>query len=152
MRIDRLLALERFQRARQVTREGLQAHERQDTLDETHCIDAYQIGQAFVVRRHIVQHANRQIAKARVLGEHDQERLGNAWTQAVADDDALHVACVEIAGGGVDAQRTDQACTLADCCGKCEIGAAPRDAEYRCVFEQVRRDKRGYFLRCGRSA
>src|SRR5262249_3779562 len=61
IRIDGPLALERFQGARQLSFEGMQARERKDALDKPHGIafDVYQIGEAFVVRCSVVQHANR---------------------------------------------------------------------------------------------
>src|SRR5262249_32617446 len=69
--IDDALALERSQNAGELALERLQAHEWKDTLDEMHGIgfDPHQVGQPFVVRRAVVQHADRQVAKAHVLGE-----------------------------------------------------------------------------------
>src|SRR5262249_11181833 len=80
--IDDALALERSQNAGELALERLQAHDWKDTLHETHGIGfvPHQVGQPFVVHRAVVQHADRQVAKARVLGEHGQERLDDAWT------------------------------------------------------------------------
>src|SRR6516164_3892733 len=121
--IDDSLAFQRFQSACELALERLQAHEWEDSLDEMHRIgfDAHQVGQTFVVNRGIVQHADRQIAKAYVLGEHGQQRLDDACTQALTDDDAVYVTRVEIAGGGLDAQRPNEPDAFADRDRKCGI-------------------------------
>src|SRR5262249_57639974 len=105
------LALERFQGARKLTLKGMQANEWENTLDQAQRVgcNLYQIGQAFVASCGIVQHANGQVAKVGVLGEHGQKRLDDPWPQSLADDDPVHVAGVEIACRGLEAQRTDEA-------------------------------------------
>ena len=118
----------------------MQAHERKNALDEARRIafGAHQIGQAFVVRRSIVQHANGQIAKASVLGKQGQKRFNRARSKSIADDHPVDVAGVEIACGGVDAQRTDETGAPGDRERQRGIGAAARHTKHGRVFEQVR--------------
>ena len=83
--IDDALGLERFQDALELTFERLQAHEWKDSLDQAHRIgvDPHQIGQPFVIDRGIVQHADRKVAKSRILGEQGQQTLNHARAQAL---------------------------------------------------------------------
>jgi len=122
--------------------ERLQPHKGQDTLDQSLGIagHAHQIGQPLVIHRTIVEHADRKVAKARVLGQHGEERLDDPGTQAFADDDAVDVAGVEIAGRGLDAQCADEADALADRDRKHGIGPAASHAEHGRVIEHVGRN------------
>ena len=85
----------------------------------------------------MVQHANGQIAKASVLGELGQKRFDRAWSKSIADDHPVDVAGVEIACGGVDAQRTDETGAPGDRERQRGIGAAARHTKHGRVFEQV---------------
>ena len=104
----------------------------------------------------IVEHADRQVAETRVLGQHGQQRLDHARPEAVADDDAVDVAGVEIARGGLDAERADEADALADRDRQRRIGAAASDAQHGRVVEQVVRTADGSVTlaarRCARAA
>ena len=141
--IDHAFGLERFQRALEARLERLQPHERQHAVDQAHRIafDAHQVGQPFVVDTRIVEHADRQVAKARVLGQHRQQRLDHAVAQPLADHHAVDVAGVEIARSGFDAKRPDQAHALADRDRERRIGAAAPDAQHGGVVEQVERGR-----------
>ena len=76
-RIERAVGLQRFQQPLEVTFERLQAHERDEALDQALRIALHldQIGQPVVAHRRAAEHADRQVAKARILGQHRQQRL-----------------------------------------------------------------------------
>ena len=83
------------------------------------------------------EHRDRQIAKARVLGEHRQQRLDDARTETVADDHAVDVAGVERARRALDAERADEADTLADGDRKLRIGAAAAGDQHGRFLERI---------------
>ena len=83
------------------------------------------------------QHGDRQIAKAHVLGEHRQQRLDDARTEAVADDHAVDVAGIERARRALDAERADQADTLADGDRQLGIRAAAAGDQHGCFVERI---------------
>ena len=99
--------------------------------------DAHEIGQPLLVDCGVVEQPDRQVEKARVLGEHGQERLGRARAEPFADYDAVHVAGVEVVHCGLDAERTDEPEALADRDRKRWIGGGAADAQHCCAVEQA---------------
>ncbi len=142
--IDHAVGLERFQHARELALECLQAHERQHLLDQTHRLagNAHQIGQTLVVGRAVVEQADRQIAKARILGKHGEQCLDHARAETIADDHAVDVATVEMARGGLDRERADQADPFADRDRQCRVGPAATDTQHGRIAQHVGRDAR----------
>ncbi len=100
----------------------------------------------------IVEQADRKVAEARVLGQHGEQRIDDAGAKAFADDHAVDVAGVEIARGGLDAERADETDALADRDRERRIGAAASDAKHGRVVEQVGRNGPGIPFWCLRRA
>ena len=86
--------LERFQHPLEPRFERLQAHERQQpSISRTGSpATRTRLGKPLLIESSVVEHADRQIAEAGVLGEHGEERLDDAQAQPVADDDAVDIA------------------------------------------------------------
>src|SRR3954467_4736714 len=118
--------------------EGLQPYQRQQLLDQKRRIafDPYQVRQPFVVDAGVAEHADRQVAKARVLGQHGDQGFYHARPKAVADDDAVDVAGIEIAGGGLHAEGADQTDAFADGGGERRKGTAAAETNYGGFVEQ----------------
>ena len=118
--------------------EGLQPHQRQQLLDQKRriALDPHQVGQPFVVDAGVAEHADRQVAKAHVLGQHREQRFDHARPEAVADDDAVDVAGIEIAGGGLDAEGADQTDAFADRGGECRDRTGRGRGKARWLVEQ----------------
>ena len=72
----------------------------------------------------LAEHADRQIAKATVLGDHGQEGFDIAGMEAVADQEAVGVARLQITRRRLDAQHADHAALFAD--RNAESGIAAR--------------------------
>ena len=83
------------------------------------------------------EHGDRQVAKARVLGEHGQQRLDDARAETVADHHAVDVAGVERARRALDAERADQADALADGDRETRIGAAAAGDQHGRFLERI---------------
>jgi len=109
-------SVSRIQQALEMTIERLQAHEREQALDQAFGIAVHlnEVGQPVVAHCWLPSNADRKVAKACILGQHRQERLDHPGPESVADDDALDVAGIEKTSGSLYAHRTDQPDPLAD--------------------------------------
>ena len=83
------------------------------------------------------ENGDRQVAKARVLGEHRQQRLDDARAETVADHHAVDVTGVERARRALDAERADEADAFADGDRELRIGAAAAGNQHGRFLERI---------------
>ena len=81
--------------------------------------------------------ADRQVAEAAVLDQGGEEGFDRRRAEAFADDDAVDVAIVEIARGGLDAERPDDADPLADRDGQRRVAAPASRHQHGGVVERI---------------
>ena len=78
-----------------------------------------------------------QVAEARILRQHGEERVGDAWAETFADDDAVDVADIEMLCGGLDAERADDAHLLSERDRERRVGHAAPDQQRRRVMQRI---------------
>jgi hypothetical protein len=92
--------------------------------------DDFEIGQFVGWGEFIRSQHDRQMAEARILRQHRQERVDHAQRETFRDDDAVDVAIGEVIGGGFDAEGPDHARTLAERDRERREAAAAADQEH----------------------
>ena len=147
--IENTFGFKRFEHAREMAVEGLQAHEGHQPVDQHFRVGGMdQVRQPLVAGGGAGEDPDRQVAKACIARQHGEHRVQHARAEAVADHHALDVTGVEAARGRLHAHGADQMDTLAHRDRKLRIGAAPAHADHGRLIGELRRGQR----RCRRRA
>ena len=130
--IEQAAGVDRAQRAAQMGLEGMLTDQRQGVGGNARGLAGYdfEIGQVIGRRQPIRRHHDRQIAKARILGQHGEEGIDHARAKTFAEHDAVDVARVEVFRGGFDRERADHAHPFAERYRKRRIGGAAADQQH----------------------
>ena len=104
--IEQAAGVDRPERAAQMGLEGVLADQRQGVGGNARRLAGYdfEIGQIVGRRQRIRRHHHRQIAEARILGQHREEGIHHARAKTFAEHDAVDVARVEMFRRGFDAR------------------------------------------------
>ena len=125
--------------------EGMLADQRQRVGGNVRGLAGYdfEVRQIIGRRQRIRRHHHRQIAKARILGQHREEGIHHARTETFAEHDAVDVAGVEMLGGGFDRERADHPDPLAERYRKRGVGGAAADQQHGGVAGRIEVGRRG---------
>ena len=140
-RIEHAARVERFQRALEALLERLLADQGRGIGDDLLRLaaDDFQVGEIVVAldAGEAAGDDHRQVAEARVLGQHREEGVGDARAETFAEDDAVDVADVEMFCAGLDAERADNAHLLSERNRERGVGCAAPDQERRRIVQRI---------------
>ena len=133
--IEQAAGVDRAQRAAQMRLERMLTDQRQGVGGDALGLAGYdfEIWQVVGRRQSVRRHHHRQVAKARIFGQHGEEGVDHARAKTFAEHDAVDVAYIEVSGRGFDAERADHAHPLAKRHRQRRIGRAASDQQHGSV-------------------
>ena len=137
--IEQAAGVDRAQRAAEMRLEGVLADQRQRVGGNALGLagDDFEIGQIVGRRQRVRRQHDRQVAEARIFGQHGEEGIHHARAKTFAEHDAVDVAGVEMFRRGFDRERADHAHPLAKRDRKRGIGRAAADQQHGGVARRI---------------